>query len=145
FTPEWLGKTGDGRQEITEKTGLQFDVVFPVVHGSFCEDGTLQGLLELANIPYVGCGVLASAVGMDKDVSKRLALNAGLKVPAYLAIKQDDWYKDPQKYVKIITEKLAYPVFVKPANTGSSIGINKVKHANQLAVAIDEAFKFDTK
>lgn len=129
----------------TPSRGAQFDVVFPVVHGTLCEDGTLQGLLEIAGLPYVGCGVLGSAVGMDKDVSKRLAMGAGVRVSPYVVIKHDQWRQDHHYFSKLVAEKLAYPVFVKPANTGSSIGINKVKSPEQLANAIDEAFKFDTK
>jgi D-alanine-D-alanine ligase len=149
FTPEWVGKPVD-KQEVKEgiagkSGGPLFDVVFPVVHGTLCEDGTLQGLLELADLPYVGCGVLASAIGMDKDVSKRLAINAGINVPPYLVIKQDQWLTDPKRFSDQVNEKLSYPVFVKPANTGSSIGINKVKTKDQLQAAINEAFHFDTK
>ncbi|TAK73768.1 MAG: D-alanine--D-alanine ligase [Gammaproteobacteria bacterium] len=122
-----------------------FDVIFPVVHGTLCEDGTLQGLLELTNLPYVGCGVLASAIGMDKDVSKRLAMGAGIPVAPYLVIKQDQWQRDADSFSQQVMEKLAYPVFVKPANTGSSIGITKVKTPAQLKAAINEAFRFDVK
>lgn len=149
FTPEWVGKL-TAKQEVKEliahhETGRFFDVVFPVVHGTLCEDGTLQGLLELAGLPYVGCGVLSSAIGMDKDVSKRLAVLAGIPVAPYLVIKQEQWRAQPSYFLKEVTEKLACPVFVKPANTGSSIGITKVKQSDMLAAAIDEAFRFDTK
>lgn len=148
FTPEWLGK--EARQQSTEvvphnQTGLMFDVVFPAVHGSFCEDGTLQGLLELAGVPYVGCGVLSSALGMDKDVSKRLARQAGVNVAPFISFKQDKWLQNKEQQIKTILKEVALPVFVKPANTGSSIGISKVKTLDQLEVAIDEAFRFDTK
>lgn len=147
FAPKWIGNPSE-RQPINNllitKEPL-FDVVFPVVHGTLCEDGTLQGLLEIAGLPYVGCGVLASAVGMDKDVSKRLAINADINVPPYITVKQSQWINNPERFSKLVLEKLSYPVFVKPANTGSSIGITKVKTPDHLSVAITEAFRFDTK
>ncbi len=145
FTPEWIAKPVT--QQLSKKmtSGQVIDVVFPVVHGTLCEDGTLQGLLELANLPFVGCGVLSSAIGMDKDVSKRLARDAGISVAPYIVIKQAEWQKNPARFAAEVSEKLDYPVFVKPANTGSSIGITKVKSADQLTRAINEAFRFDTK
>ncbi len=122
-----------------------FDVVFPVMHGTLCEDGTLQGLLELADVPYVGAGVLASAVAMDKDVSKRLVAAAGIPVPPFAAIKKGAWDSNPDGYLQGISQALGYPVFVKPANTGSSVGIHKVKNADELLAAITDAFLYDTK
>lgn len=149
FAPESIGNPAVARESreliARESSGSHFDVVFPVVHGTLCEDGTLQGLLEIAGLPYVGCGVLASSVGMDKDVSKRLAMHAGINVAPYIIIRQDQWLHDSDSFVRRVSEKLSYPVFVKPANTGSSIGINKVKSKDQLSAAIDEAFTFDTK
>lgn len=149
FSPEWVGNPTDRKliHELIQSPskGPQFDVVFPAVHGTLCEDGTLQGLLEMAGLPYVGCGVLSSSVGMDKDVSKRLAIHAGVNVAPYVVIKSDQWHHDQAYFTKLVAEKLTYPVFVKPANTGSSIGISKVKAPEQLSAAIDEAFKFDTK
>lgn len=149
FTPEWIGKQVEKQpnKELIphSSSGQLFDVVFPVVHGTFCEDGTLQGLLELANLPYVGCGVLSSAIGMDKDVSKRLAMGAGICVPSYIVLKQDQWQANPDYFAKQVVEKLSYPVFVKPANTGSSIGISKVKTPDEVKAAVDAAFRFDTK
>ncbi|VVC76943.1 D-alanine--D-alanine ligase A [Aquicella siphonis] len=150
FAPEWIGNPAEGHQsrELIAKGGLSgphFDVVFPVVHGTLCEDGTLQGLLEIAGLPYVGCGVLSSSVGMDKDVSKRLAMHAGINVAPYIMIKQDQWQFNQDHYVREVSDKLSYPVFVKPANTGSSIGITKVKSQDQLSAAVEEAFRFDTK
>jgi D-alanine-D-alanine ligase len=148
FTPEWASKPVESANEVMAKQNNplnRFDVVFPAMHGSFCEDGTLQGLLELANLPYVGSGVLASAVGMDKDVSKRLAMNAGINVAPFVVIKEDVWRANSERYIEIIKQKINYPVFVKPANTGSSIGITKVKSAEDLKSAVDEAFRFDTK
>lgn len=147
FAPEWIGNPSPNNQQLTtyQPNRSHFDVVFPAVHGTLCEDGTLQGLLEVANLPYVGCGVLSSSVGMDKDVSKRLAANTSANVVPYLVVKIQHWQKNPAHVSQEVAEKLAYPVFVKPANTGSSIGISKVKSADQLADAINEAFRFDTK
>lgn len=149
FAPEWIGNPSEKQQIkgliMQESSGPHFDVVFPVVHGTLCEDGTLQGLLEIANLPYVGCGVLSSAIGMDKDVSKRLAVNAGINVAPFIVIKNEQWQNNSWQFSQQIAEKLSYPVFVKPANTGSSIGITKVKTKEQLQAAIDEAFRFDTK
>jgi D-alanine-D-alanine ligase len=122
-----------------------FDVVFPVIHGPLCEDGTVQGLLELADVPYVGCGVLSSAIGMDKDVSKRLAQSAGISVPPYICIKRGMWDKNPAHFCELVAKQLRYPVFVKPSNTGSSVGIEKVKQPENLIAAINAAFKYDTK
>ncbi len=129
--------------EITKQR--LFDVIFPVIHGPLCEDGTVQGLLELAEVPYVGCGVLSSSVSMDKDVSKRLVQNAGIEVPSYLVIKRSHWDKNPKHYCDAVAEQLTYPVFVKPANTGSSVGVHKVKTPDNLIAAIHDAFKYDTK
>ncbi len=124
---------------------LKIDVVFPVMHGPLCEDGTVQGLLELANIPYVGAGVLGSAVGMDKDVAKRLVAGAGIRVPKYVVLRKAGWAEEETKIIRSITEQIGYPVFVKPANLGSSVGIHKVKVEKDLSKAIDDAFQYDTK
>jgi D-alanine-D-alanine ligase len=122
-----------------------FDVVFPVIHGVLCEDGTVQGFLELADIPYVGCGVLSSAVGMDKDVSKRLIQNTGLSVTPYLVIKKGEWSTGASAFENRVSTELTYPVFVKPSNTGSSVGIHRVKSQSELHAAITDAFRYDTK
>ncbi len=116
-----------------------FDVAFPVLHGPFGEDGTIQGLLELAGIPYVGAGVLASAVGMDKAVQKTLFRAAGLPVVPHLVVTEKDWDEDPDQ-VEAGAESLGYPVFVKPVSLGSSVGIAKVKQPDQLAEAVAGAF-----
>jgi len=148
FTPKWVGEPVASQQKnlvLSPPSQQAFDVVFPVVHGVMCEDGSLQGLLEQANLPYVGCGVLSSAIGMDKDVSKRLAANAGINIPPYMVIKQDQWHAHQASLTQEITEKLSFPVFVKPANTGSSIGVNKAKSVQELANAVDIAFQFDNK
>ncbi|HEY3426672.1 MAG TPA: D-alanine--D-alanine ligase family protein, partial [Negativicutes bacterium] len=118
------------------------DVVFPVLHGSYGEDGTMQGLLKLANIPFVGAGVLGSAVGMDKDVAKRLLRDAGIPVAKFLVIQQ--WERDDLSYHDV-SRQLGLPLFVKPANTGSSVGVSKVRNEEQFTKAITEAFEFDNK
>mgnify|MGYP002153688153 CR=1 FL=1 len=123
---------------------LHFDVVFPVMHGTLGEDGALQGLLELANIPYVGCGVLASAMCMDKDIAKRLAQQVGVPTPKYLVVRRSVMQRLDALQADI-DQQLSYPVFVKPANTGSSVGINKVMNADGLATALQAAFAFDNK
>lgn len=146
FAPAWIGTVGQTKHELSMKAdSTQFDVVFPVVHGTLCEDGTLQGLLEVAGLPYVGCGVLASSVGMDKDVAKRLVAHAGVNVAPYLTVKKDHWQINPTMVLDQVTKTITFPVFVKPANAGSSIGINKVRSVEQLPAALDEAFQFDTK
>src|SRR5690242_21007679 len=119
------------------------DVVFPVLHGTFGEDGTIQGLLELADIPYVGAGVLGSAAGMDKDIMKQLFAFAGLKIVKHVTVLRSQWEKDPKKVTKLVESKLKYPVFVKPANLGSSVGISKAHDRKELGPAIEEAAKYD--
>lgn len=121
------------------------DVVFPVLHGTFGEDGTVQGLLELADIPYVGAGVLASAVGMDKDVMKRLFRDAGLPVVKWLCILRSDWESTRGRFQRQIEKTLRYPIFVKPANLGSSVGISKVRSRRELRKAMDLAARYDRK
>src|SRR6516162_6297151 len=102
---------------------INVDVIFPVLHGTFGEDGTIQGLLELADIPYVGAGVLGSAAGMDKDVMKRLFRDAGLPIVKHVTVLRSGWREQPKKLRKLLESALRYPVFVKPANLGSSVGI----------------------
>lgn len=149
FNPDLIGKKlqsfQNGLTIQAKNTDRLFDVIFPVIHGTLCEDGTVQGLLELADIPYVGCNVLASAIGMDKDVSKRLIKDSGIAVPDFIVIKRGHWDLDSSHYVNLIAEQLKYPVFVKPANTGSSVGISKVKSPQELHGAIQDAFQYDTK
>jgi D-alanine-D-alanine ligase len=125
-------------------TGLGLDVVFPVLHGPYGEDGTVQGLLELANVPYVGPGVLASAAGMDKAVMKVLFAAAGLPVVEARAFVRADWTRDRAAVLSGIAA-LGLPVFVKPANLGSSVGISKVKTTEELVPAIEMALEFDRK
>jgi len=134
------------QQKMTKgPTPLEVDVIFPVLHGTFGEDGTIQGLLELADIAYVGSGVLGSAAGMDKDVMKKLFRDAGLPLVKHVTVLRARWETEPKKVRKEIEAKLKYPVFVKPANLGSSVGISKVHDAGELPAAMDEAAKFDRK
>jgi len=121
------------------------DVVFPVLHGPFGEDGTVQGLLELADLPYVGSGVAGSAVGMDKDLQKRLLREAGLPVVDFLTVARRRWRRTRRKVLAEINARFRLPVFVKPACLGSSVGISKVKLRRALAAAMDAAAEFDTK
>ncbi len=123
--------------------GERIDVVFPVLHGTYGEDGTVQGLLELAGIPYVGSGVLGSAVGMDKLTMKRLFQHAGLPLVPYLAVRKRDWTARRRDSLEQIGDLLGFPVFVKPANAGSSVGITKVKRPQDLEAAMVLAFEYD--
>jgi D-alanine-D-alanine ligase len=124
---------------------INVDVIFPVLHGTFGEDGTVQGLLELADIAYVGGGVLGSAAGMDKDIMKSLFRAAGLPIVKHVTVLRGEWEANPKKVQKLVESKLKYPVFVKPANLGSSVGISKAHDRKELGPAIDEAAKFDRK
>src|SRR6516225_8777604 len=124
---------------------IDVDVIFPVLHGTFGEDGTIQGLLELADIPYVGAGVLGSAAGMDKDVMKKLFASAGLPIVKHVTILRGQWEQDPKKVTREVESKLKYPVFVKPANLGSSVGISKAHDRKELGPAIALAAGYDRK
>jgi D-alanine-D-alanine ligase len=124
---------------------IDVDVIFPVLHGTFGEDGTIQGLLELADMPYVGAGVLGSAAGMDKDIMKALFRAAGLPIVKHVTLLRSEWEMNAKKVQKLVEGRLAYPVFVKPANLGSSVGISKVRDRKELGPAIEEAAKFDRK
>ncbi len=124
---------------------LALDVVFPVLHGTFGEDGTIQGLFELADIAYVGSGVLGSAAGMDKDTMKKLFAAADLPQTPYLGLLRSDWRADPKRVTRRIESALGYPLFVKPANLGSSVGISKVHDRRELASAMNLAASFDRK
>jgi D-alanine-D-alanine ligase len=126
-------------------SGTGLDVVFPVLHGTFGEDGTVQGLFELADIAYVGSGVLGSAAAMDKDAMKRMFAAAGLPLTPHVTLLRSEWKADPKRCVRAMEKALAYPVFVKPANLGSSVGISKVKARKDLAAAMDLAASFDRK
>src|ERR1700692_1302648 len=124
---------------------INVDVIFPVLHGTFGEDGTIQGLLELADIAYVGAGVLGSSAGMDKDIMKSLFRAAGLPIVKHVTVLRGEWESEPKKVQKLGESKLKYPVFVKPANLGSSVGISKARDRKELGPAIEEAAKFDRK
>ena len=128
-----------------ESGALEIDVVFPVLHGTFGEDGTIQGLLELADIAYVGSGVVGSSAGMDKDVMKRLFKAAGLPIVQHVTLLRSEWQAHPKKAIKAIEAALKYPMFVKPANLGSSVGISKVHGRDELGPAMDLAAGFDRK
>ena len=130
----------------TQAAGIpEVDVVFPVLHGPFGEDGTLQGLLELADIPYVGAGVMASAVGMDKAVMKDVLRSHGLPVVAHLVVKRLTWESDPGSVRESVAASIGYPCFVKPVNLGSSVGISKAHSAAEIDAAIDLAAQYDRK
>src|SRR5262252_7699672 len=124
---------------------INVDVIFPVLHGTFGEDGTIQGLLELADIAYVGAGVLGSAAGMDKDVMKKLFAAAGLPIVKHVTLLRSQWEDDPRKITREVESKLKYPVFVKPANLGSSVGISKAHDRKELGPAIELAAGYDRK
>ncbi len=130
---------------VASQHAIDVDIIFPVLHGTFGEDGTIQGLLELADIAYVGSGVLGSAAGMDKDVMKRLFRNAGLPMVKHVTILRRRWEAEPKKMRKQIESALKYPLFVKPANLGSSVGISKAHDSAELGPAIEEAAKYDSK
>jgi D-alanine-D-alanine ligase len=137
-----------GRELIpgTQSSSLpEVDVIFPVLHGPFGEDGTVQGLLELADIPYVGAGVMSSAVGMDKAAMKDLFRSHHLPTPKYLVVKRREWAAQAAEIADRILKEIGYPCFVKPANMGSSVGVHKVHRAEELSVAMDDAAQYDRK
>jgi D-alanine-D-alanine ligase len=121
---------------------LQLDVIFPILHGTFGEDGTVQGLLKLANIPFVGTGVLGSAVGMDKDVMKRLLRDAGIPIAHFMTVRAAN--REELSFEEVV-DQLGLPFFIKPANAGSSVGITKVKEKDEFASALEKAFLYDRK
>ena len=123
----------------------RLDVIFPVLHGTFGEDGTIQGMLELAGIPYVGAGVLGAAVGMDKDVAKRLCREVGIPVVPWLTVHRWKWEKEPETVRAEIAANFEYPLFVKPATLGSSVGMSKVHSAEELGPALDDACAYGMK
>ena len=123
----------------------RLDVVFPVLHGTFGEDGTIQGMLDLAGLPYVGAGVLGSAIGMDKDVAKRLCQTAGIPVVPWVTVHRWRWEKEPDAVKGEIEQEFPYPVFVKPATLGSSVGMSKVHNAEELGPALNLACEFGMK
>jgi D-alanine-D-alanine ligase len=135
----------DEPEAAASLTGLGLDVIFPVLHGPYGEDGTIQGLLELANVAYVGCGVLASSVGMDKAVMKVLFEAKGLRVSRWRTVSRRAWRTDRDAVIAGIEEAISYPMFVKPANLGSSVGISKVCGREALGPALDLAADYDRK
>ena len=139
LSPGPLGARGGGGGEP------EVDVIFPLLHGTFGEDGTVQGLLELAGIPYVGAGVLGSAAGMDKDVMKKLFRDARLPIVKWVTVLRGDWEEHPARVRTLVERKVGYPLFVKPANLGSSVGISKVHGAKELAPALKLAAEYDRK
>jgi len=133
---------GDG---AASSGGQRLDVIFPVMHGTYGEDGTIQGLLDLAGLPFVGAGVLGSAIGMDKDVAKRLLQVAKIPVVPWVTVHRHDWERDPKKVQREIERAFKYPVFVKPAALGSSVGMTKVHSRAELAQALNLASEFAMK
>ena len=123
----------------------QLDVIFPVLHGTYGEDGTLQGLLEMANVPYVGCNVLGAALGMDKEKMKMVFSSVGLPVGPYLVYRRNRWERDSETILNTIEQELGYPNFVKPVNLGSSVGINKAHNRSELEHAMHIAAEYDRK
>jgi D-alanine-D-alanine ligase len=139
------GFTANG--EMSPVKGLEFgiDVIFPVLHGTYGEDGTIQGLFEMADIPYVGCGVLASACGMDKAFMKILFRDAGLPICDYVWFLRDEWAANREATIALVESKLGFPCFVKPANLGSSVGVSKAMNRETLGAAIELAAEYDRK
>ena len=152
--PKLIKLNGENEQSVTlipqsggqltnltdEKSHTTIDVIFPILHGPFGEDGTVQGLLKLANIPFVGASVLGSAIGMDKDVMKRLLRDAGIPVAKFLVFKKGD-----DTDFETVSKELGMPTFVKPANLGSSVGVSKVKNKEEFEKDVSEAFQYDSK
>ncbi|PIW11464.1 MAG: D-alanine--D-alanine ligase [Candidatus Infernicultor aquiphilus] len=136
----------DNHQEFKKETWEgKLDVIFPVLHGPYGEDGTIQGLLELADIPYVGAGVASSAVSMDKELMKTIFRQKSLPVLKWLTIKRKDWQKDKEEILSLIQNNFEFPLFVKPTNLGSSVGITKVHRKEELEKALDLASSYDRK
>jgi len=138
-----LRPSRNGGQALSAQVGEPIDVIFPVLHGPYGEDGTVQGMLELAGIPYVGSGVLGSAVGMDKATMKRLFQAEGLPVVPFVALTRAEWEADPDAVLRMAESKLKYPMFGKPGNMGSSVGISKIHGPEEFASALDEAVRYD--
>jgi D-alanine-D-alanine ligase len=140
--------TAAGRELVPGATGGRFpplDVIFPVLHGPYGEDGTVQGLLELAGVPYVGCGVLAGSLAMDKIVSKELFIAHGLPVAPYRAVTRKLWETEPAAVIADLASHLGFPMFVKPANMGSSVGVGRAGDRFELEAALAEAARYDRK
>src|SRR5689334_15497053 len=138
-------RTGLMRLDGTDQTMEKLDVVFPVLHGTYGEDGTLQGLLEMAALPFVGCGTLASACGMDKVTMKALFKEADLPICAHTWFRRSEWENNPDNVSRCVVREIGYPCFVKPANLGSSVGVSKAKDKKSFAKAVDLAARYDRK
>jgi D-alanine-D-alanine ligase len=130
---------------VSREPGVHGGIVFPLLHGPYGEDGTIQGWLEIAGLPYVGCGVLASAVGMDKDFMKKLFLQAGLPVPPYRTLLAGETLQNLKAMKQSLSNELGYPMFSKPANLGSSVGIHKIHSEEEFEDAVRDSFQFDCK
>lgn len=135
----------NGDEDTVDQFMISLDVVFPLLHGTFGEDGTIQGLFEMANIPYVGAGVLASAVGMDKIMMKKIFAQEGIPQCEFTYFTRKQWEAESRKVVEEIKQRLGYPCFVKPANLGSSVGISKVNNEQELIPAVQLALSYDRK
>jgi D-alanine-D-alanine ligase len=133
----------EGGEDLRDKGAL--DVILPVLHGTYGEDGALQGLLEMANVPYVGCGVLGSALGMDKEKMKMVFQAVGLPIVDYLVYRRNQWERSPEPILDAVEERIGYPCFVKPVNLGSSVGVNKAHDRGELEHAINVAAEYDHK
>ncbi|HER25407.1 MAG TPA: D-alanine--D-alanine ligase [Candidatus Atribacteria bacterium] len=140
-----LIRTDNNQRADKSLTLERIDLIFPILHGPYGEDGTIQGFLELANIPYVGSGVASSSISMDKDFMKTIFQQRGLPILKWVTIKRKEWQKDKEKILSLIQAKFEYPLFVKPANLGSSVGITKVHKKEELDEAIDLASAYDRK
>lgn len=147
--PEYIFQASSGIKSLSPKSAFKFfrnikvDIYFPLIHGTFGEDGTIQGMFEMANIPYIGSGVTGSAVGMDKIIQKSVFKDNGIPVVKYLWFLKSEWQENKDKIMKEVERMLDYPVFVKPANLGSSIAVNKAKGFKELQEALDIASQFD--
>jgi len=147
--PEYFFEASPSVKTLTPRSALKFfkkikaDIYFPVIHGTYGEDGTIQGMFEMANVPYVGSGVTGSAVGMDKIIQKAVFKEAGLPIVKYVWFSKSEWQNNKVKIIEKIEKNLGYPVFVKPANLGSSIAINKAVGLKELELAIEVASNFD--
>jgi D-alanine-D-alanine ligase len=130
---------------LGDSAGEKVDVIFPALHGTFGEDGTVQGLLEMADVPYVGCGVLASSCGMDKVTMKSLFVQAGLPICKHIWFLRSQWRNDPAKILRKVTKEIGLPCFVKPANLGSSVGVSRATDKQSLSKAVDLAAEYDRK
>ncbi|MGH9899134.1 MAG: D-alanine--D-alanine ligase family protein [Pyrinomonadaceae bacterium] len=143
--PSKKGLTSFSKTAVNGNQWRKLDIVFPVLHGTYGEDGTIQGLLEMADIPYVGCGVLAASCGMDKVTLKSLFRDGGLPICRYIWFLRSEWEKEVKKVLRRVRREIGFPCFVKPANLGSSVGVSRVASGKQLVRAIDLAAAYDRK